>query len=58
VEALLVFDFDIEYHLGLKNPVDMPSYQPDYIEGIEGEIMLPILMEKLWRGTFIKDKNN
>jgi hypothetical protein len=28
------------------------------MEYIEGEIMLPILMEKLWRGTFIKDKNN
>jgi hypothetical protein len=58
MEALLAFDFDIEYCLGLKNPADILSYQPNYIEGIEGETMLPTLMEKLWRGTFMKDKNN
>jgi hypothetical protein len=28
------------------------------MEGIEGETMLPTLIEKLQRGTFIKDKNN
>jgi hypothetical protein len=57
-EALLAFDFNIEYCPGLKNPTDVPSHQPNYMEHVEGETMLPTLMEKLQRGTFIKDKNN
>jgi hypothetical protein len=57
-EALSAFDFDIEYRPGLKNPADAPSRRPDYMERVEGETMLPTLMEKLRRGTFMKDKNN
>jgi hypothetical protein len=36
----------------------MLSYQPNYMEDVEGETMLPTLIKKLQRGTFIKDKNN
>ena len=47
---LTAFDFIIEHHSGISNPIDAPSQRPDY-KSTEGEVLedtlLLILQEKL-----------
>ena len=47
-ELLSAYNFIIEYHLGLRNPADILSYYPDYLEeDINTHTLLFMLQEKL-----------